>query len=102
MSYRILLVDDDSIVRMGLKMAVNWHELGFEIVGEASNGEEALVLMEKLLPDVVLTDMYMPKCDGISLMQESKDRFPKIKFIVLSCYSDFDYVKNSLKLGASE
>ena len=102
MSYRVLLVDDDSIVRMGLKMAVNWHELGFEIVGEASNGEEALVLMEKLLPDVVLTDMYMPKCDGISLMQESKDRFPKIKFIVLSCYSDFDYVKNSLKLGTSD
>lgn len=102
MSYSVLLVDDDSIVRMGLKMAVNWQELGFEIVGEASNGEEALDLMEKLQPDVVLTDMYMPKSDGIKLMQEAKARSLKAKFIVLSCYSDFDYVKNSLKLGASD
>jgi two-component system response regulator YesN len=102
MSYRVLLVDDDSIVRMGLKMAVNWQELGFEIIGEASNGEEALDMMEKLQPDVVLTDMYMPKYDGIKLMQEAKERLLKAKFIVLSCYSDFEYVKSSLKLGASD
>lgn len=72
MPYRVLIVDDDSIVRIGLKSVVDWEKLNIEIIGEASDGMEAYMLISKMRPDIVLTDMHMPKSDGVSLMERAK------------------------------
>ncbi len=100
MNYKVLLVDDDRIVLNGLNSIIDWNQLGFEIVGEASDGLEALKLIDELQPQLVLTDIYMRYCDGIRLMQQAKEKYPEILFIVLSCHDNFDYARNALKLGA--
>lgn len=97
--YKVLIVDDDSIVRMGLKSSADWRSHGFLIAGEASNGKEALVLMDKLKPDLVLTDVYMPEYDGIAFIKEAKKHYPDTIFVVLSCHDNIEYVKESIKLG---
>lgn len=100
MKYKVLLVDDDRIVLNGLRSIVDWDQLGFVIVGEASDGLQALSLIDDLQPHLVLTDIYMRYCDGIRLMQQVKEKYPEILFIVLSCHDNFDYARNALKLGA--
>ena len=99
MGYKVLLVDDDILVRIGLKSIINWQTKGLDIVGEASDGKEALRLIEDLKPDIVITDMYMPDYDGLRLVQETRALFPDILFVVLSCHNDINYVKESLRLG---
>ena len=66
---KVLIADDEPIIRLGLREKVNWEELGFTIVGEASNGAQAFQLTQELKPDVVLTDMKMPVWDGIQLLK---------------------------------
>lgn len=100
MPYKVLIVDDDSIVRIGLKSVVDWKRLELEIIGEASDGVEAYELISRLHPDIVLTDMHMPRSDGVRLMEQAKKDFPETLFLVLSCYNDLEYVKESMKLGA--
>lgn len=100
MNYDVLLVDDDNIVLNGLKTLVDWDALGFTIVGEASDGLQAIGLIEQLHPQLVVTDIYMRYCDGIQLMQQVREKYPEIRFIVLSCYDNFDYARNALRLGA--
>ena len=100
MKYDVLLVDDDNIVLNGLKTLVDWDALGFTIVGEASDGLQAIGLIEQLHPQLVVTDIYMRYCDGIQLMQQVREKYPEIRFIVLSCYDNFDYARNALRLGA--
>lgn len=100
MNYRVLLVDDDHLVLTGMRTLVDWEGLGFTLVGEASDGLQALGLIDELHPQLVITDINMRYCDGIQLMQKVKERHPDIRFIVLSCYDNFDYARNALKLGA--
>lgn len=97
---KLLLVEDELLVRMGLKTAIPWEQLGFQIVGEAENGLKALELAREKLPDLVLTDIKMPKMDGIALIKALKKELPRIKVIVLSCYQDFDLVREAMQLGA--
>lgn len=100
MKYRVLLVDDDNIVLTGLRSLIDWEGLGFTIIGEASDGLQAMSMIDDLLPQLVITDIYMRYCDGIRLMQQVKEKHPDILFIVLSCYDNFDYARNALRLGA--
>lgn len=99
MSYKVLLVDDDSLVRIGLKSIIDWKSKGFEVVGEASDGKEALRKIEGLKPDIVITDMYMPNYDGLQLVSEARAAFPETLFLVLSCHNNINYVKESMRLG---
>ena len=99
---KLLIVDDEFIVRMGIKSIVNWEEYGYCIVGEAADGAAALALMESVRPDIVLTDLIMEPVDGFELIRQSRKRFPKTKFVVLSNYNDFENVKQAMKLGASD
>lgn len=94
-----MFVDDDSLVRIGLKSIIDWKSKGFEIVGEASDGEEALKIIEEHKPDVVITDMYMPKSDGLELVKAARSMYPDILFVVLSCHNDINYVKESIRMG---
>lgn len=98
--YKVLIVDDEAIVRMGLKMLIDWEKRGYELIGEAANGRVALEIMEKKIPDIVLTDIKMPEMDGIELIKEISRLYPKVKCVVLSNYNELDIVKKAMKYGA--
>ncbi len=97
---KVLIVDDDSVARTNIKVMINWEKTGFEICGEASNGQEAIQLLSEALPEVIITDMSMPIMDGIALIEYLNINHPQIKIIALSGYEDFDYVRKSMKNGA--
>ena len=82
--YRVLLADDEEDIRVGISQKMDWAGLGFSLVGEAANGQDALELAEALRPDVVLTDIKMPFLDGLSLCRQLAELLPASKFVVLS------------------
>lgn len=98
--YRLLIVDDEKQIREGLKLLLPWEEYGIEICGEAQNGKEALELMERLSPHIVLLDIQMPVMNGLELAEQIRGRYPNCKFIVLSGYDDFSLVRQAMKAGA--
>ncbi|MGO4497957.1 response regulator [Paenibacillus sp. 2RAB27] len=98
--YKVIIVDDEKLLRQGFIHMTDWTRSGFEIVGDAANGVEALGLVERLQPDIVVTDIRMPVMDGIELTRILKHSYPHIQVIILSSYNDFDYVKDTLQLGA--
>lgn len=100
--YKILIVDDEVLVRVGIKSMFNWEEKGYTIIGEAANGVEALSKIEEYKPDIIFVDLMMKKMDGFELIKAVKKDYPKIKIIVLSCYNDFKNVKEAMRLGASD
>lgn len=95
----VLIADDESDVREGLKYIVDWNELGFHICGEAKNGEEALQNILKLQPDLVLLDIKMPLLSGLEVVKEAKAHDFTGKFIILSGYSDFTYAQTAMRHG---
>ncbi|MEC0092114.1 response regulator transcription factor [Paenibacillus macquariensis] len=97
---RILIVDDEPLVRIGIKSAIPWETHGMEIVGEAADGEEAIRLMIQHKPDVILLDIKMPKKDGIEVLQDMKRIGIEAKSIILSSFDDFVFVKRAMQLGA--
>lgn len=97
---RILIVDDEPLVRIGIKSAIDWKANGMEIVGEAADGEEAIKLILEQQPDVVILDIKMPKKDGLEVLLEMKERGIHSKVIILSSFDDFTYVKKAMKWGA--
>jgi two-component system response regulator YesN len=99
---KIMIVDDEILVRVGIKSIVDWGKYGYQVVGEAADGKEALSQIEKNPPDIVLTDLVMSPMDGFELIRQCKTRFPHIKFVVLSSYNDMDNVKRAMKLGAMD
>lgn len=96
---RLLLVDDQNIVRKGLKVLLEAQQ-GFQVVGEAGNGLEAIAQVEALLPDVVLMDVRMPEMDGVAATQAIFKQFPKTRVLVLSTFDDDDYVVRAMQGGA--
>jgi two-component system response regulator YesN len=97
---KVLIVEDEMIVRVGIKSMIPWAELGCELIDEAANGLQALQMIRSHQPDVVLTDIQMPVMNGIELMKQLKEEYPHIQVIILSCHNDFEYVQQALKLGA--
>jgi two-component system response regulator YesN len=100
--YKIILVDDEEEVRRGVLNKIQWNKYGFEIVGEAENGKEALEIVEKNTPDIVITDIKMPFMDGMKLTQILYERFPTIKTIILTGFDEFEYAKTAIKLNVIE
>ncbi|MBX4270733.1 response regulator transcription factor [Clostridium estertheticum] len=99
---KILIVDDEYLLRQGIKYLVDWNKEGFEIIGEASNGKEALNFIEKLKPHIIISDIVMPIMDGVDLAKVVKTKYPEIQIVILSGYSDFNYVKGTFKLGIND
>jgi two-component system response regulator YesN len=97
---KILIVDDEKLLRQGLIQMTDWNNHGFQIAGEAADGQEALQRIEETLPDVVITDIRMPVLGGVELTKIIKQRYPWIQVIILSSFNDFEYVRETLKLGA--
>lgn len=100
--YKVLIVDDEKIVRIALKTMIKWEEYGFWVSGSVGDGAEAITFAEKTPPDVIITDLKMPNLDGIELIKRLKQNEYNGKVIVLSNYDDFEYVKQALKLGATD
>lgn len=99
---KVFLVEDEKIIRKSIKNNVKWEENGFEFAGEAPDGEMALPMIEKLHPDIVITDIKMPFMDGLELSDILKKKMPKIQIIILSGYGEFDYAKEAIKIGVTD
>lgn len=99
---KVLIIDDEFIMRQGMKHMLEWEKEGFQTVGGLTNGQEGLDLIEKLEPDIVLADIVMPVLDGIEFSQILKQKYPGIQLIILSSYDKFEYVKSTLLNGASD
>ena len=97
---RILIADDHAIVRMGLVTLLGAQE-GLEVVGEASNGEQAVARAIKLMPDIVVMDLVMPKKDGVTATAELREKLPSCKCLVLTSFGTAEEMQSALKAGAS-
>ena len=97
--FKVMIIDDEPIIRKGIRNILNWKQFGCEICAEASDGEEGRILIEKYRPDILITDIRMPEVDGLKMINDVKDIIPDCKIIVLTGYRDFDYVQEAVKLG---
>lgn len=100
--YSIILVDDETQVRQTIISRIPWDSLGFEIIGEAENGLEAIDLINEKLPDLVITDIRMPYLDGLELIKAIKEANPAISVVILSGHDEFSYAKKAISLGVDE
>ena len=85
---KVVIIDDEFIMRQGMKHMLDWEKEGFQIVGEASNGQEGLEVIEKTKPNIVLTDIVMPVLDGIEFSEILNKRFPEMQLVILSSYDE--------------
>lgn len=99
---RVLIVDDDFLVRTYLKQMIDWENHGFYIVGDAKNGREALEILQRDGADILIADVSMPIMDGIELTRHVKKFSPRTHILILSCHDDFIYVKEAMKLGIND
>lgn len=97
--YRLLIAEDVDIIRNVLVKIIDWASLEVKLTGAASNGQEALEMMEKDLPDILLTDIRMPDMDGFRLILAAQEKYNSMKYIILTAHSDFNYAQNAIKLG---
>ncbi|MCX8129288.1 MAG: response regulator [Clostridia bacterium] len=99
---KVLIADDEKWVRMTITSVIPFQQLGLHLVGEASNGIEALDMCKKYEPDILITDIRMPGLTGLELIQELRQVYPYIKIIIISGHSDFEYTKAAIKFGVSD
>lgn len=100
--YKVLLVDDEEEIRLGISSRTDWTALGLELVGQAENGADALELAEQLRPDIVLTDIKMPFMDGLTLCQHLRVQLPAAKVIVFSGFDEFEYARKAIGMNVSQ
>lgn len=98
---RVVIVEDEAIVKKGLMLTVDWEGMGCRIVGDASNGQEGVEVVQQLLPDLVLADVRMPGMDGIEMIENLTGKVDT-EFIILSAYSEFSYAQKAMALGVRE
>lgn len=99
---KVFLVEDEIVMREGIKNNINWEQEGLEFVGDASDGELAYPLIQKTRPDILLTDIKMPFMDGLELSRLVKAEMPDMKIIFLSGYDEFEYAKEAIKIGITD
>lgn len=99
--WKVLLVEDEVFVRESVREIIAWEELGFTVMGEAGNGSEALVMIRRDPPDLVLADIVMPEMDGVELLRRTREEGYRSRFIMLTCIGEFEYVRQAMEYGAS-
>ena len=97
---RVLVVEDEEMIRKGIVLAVDWAALDCVVVGEATNGLEALESVERLHPNLIITDLKMPQMDGLELLQRLREAGNQVYVIILTAYDSFAYAQSALRLGA--
>ena len=100
--YKLMIVDDEEEIRLGVIKKINWEKYGFIVVGDAENGKEALEIAEKLHPDVIMTDIKMPFMDGLELGKRIADLMPSTKIIIFSGSDDLEYAHQAIKINVVE
>lgn len=97
---KVLVVDDEEMVRRGIVLGVDWAARGCVLAGEAASGEEGLAAAERYSPNLIITDVRMPRMDGIEMLSRLRERDSRAHVILLTAYSDFAYAQSALRLGA--
>jgi two-component system, response regulator YesN len=97
--YKVLVVDDERIIRDGIASIIEWDQQGFLFVGAASNGVEAYEMILRDTPQIVITDIKMPGINGLELISKVKEEFPEMIFVILSGYGEFDLAKEAMRYG---
>lgn len=100
--YKVIVVEDETMVRRGIIMTIGWGALDCMIVGEAANGEEGAGLAARLMPDIIITDVKMPRMDGVEMIRKLRAEGCRARFIILTAYGDFKYAQSALRLGVSD
>lgn len=96
---KVLIVEDEKFIRDGLKLTIEWEKYGFSIIEEAINGEDGLNKILELSPDLVITDIKMPKMDGLEMIKKAKNFGKNFEAILLTSYGEFEYAKKGIELG---
>ena len=99
---KVFLVEDESIVREGLRNNIMWQQDGYRFAGEAGDGEMALPLIRKVQPDLLITDIKMPFMDGLALARIVSSEFPQMKILIISGYDDFEYARQAIQVGVEQ
>ncbi|TVY03305.1 response regulator [Cohnella terricola] len=99
---KMVLVDDEPTIRIGIRTSIDWEVFGLEFVGEAANGVDALTVCMQLKPHIVLTDIRMPFMDGLELSRQLREKLPDTRIVILSGHEEFSYAKEALSLGIQE
>lgn len=99
---KVFLVEDEFIIREAIRKTINWEQEGFELTGEAGDGEKAYPMILKSRPDILITDIRMPFMDGLELSRLVRGSLPKTKIIILSGYDDFSYAREAISIGITE
>lgn len=99
---RILIVDDEIVIRKGIITSIDWESMGMSIAGEASNGREGYEKAIALKPDIVITDVRMPVMDGLELTKLLKENMPDVRVVIISGYDEFKYAREALRMGVNE
>ncbi|TYP71225.1 response regulator [Paenibacillus methanolicus] len=100
--YKVIIVDDEAVVRDGLKNTITWSDHGFTLVGDYANGREALEAVEQHKPDLIISDISMPFMDGLELAAAVSACYPYIKMIILTGFDEFDYAQQALRLKVAD
>lgn len=99
---RVVVVEDEEMVRKGIIQTLDWASIDCVVIGEASNGEQGGDLINELKPDLIITDVRMPRIDGVSMLRQLRSEGCLAKFILLTAYSDFRYAQSAVRAGASD
>jgi len=100
--FKVFLVEDENVVREGIRKNILWEQYGFHYTGDASDGELALPLIRKIQPDLLITDIKMPFMDGLSLIELVRKELPKTKIVIISGYDDFLYAQQAIRMGVDQ
>ena len=99
---KVMIVEDERLVRQGIIKAIDWAELDCTVIGEAEDGEQGLDLIRELAPDLIISDIKMPKIDGVSMLKRLREEGLETPVILLTAYNDFKYVQAALRLKAAD
>ena len=100
--YRVLIVDDEKMIRMGIRKVIQWEKLGVEQVFTAASAREALQILEEQGPQIMITDIQMSEMSGLELIEEARKRQPELRVLVLTGYDSFEYARQSLRLKVQD
>ena len=99
--YKVVIVDDEPIIVDGLTKGIEWEKWNCKVVGSAQNGEEGIALIHNLKPNILITDISMPKMDGLKMIAALKSEFPQMQIAILTGFREFDYAKRAIELGVT-
>jgi len=100
--FKVFLVEDENVVREGIRKNIQWEQYGFHYTGDASDGELALPMIREIQPDLLITDIKMPFMDGLTLIKLVRNELPRTKIVIISGYDDFTYAQQAISMGVDQ